>query len=802
MYSKRITQRDGLRLLPVVCSALLFLTGCDSPEERAFSHVTSAEAFLEEDNFLKAELEAKNALQIQPKNADARMVLVTIAESRGDFPEMAANLRAAIESRPDYVPARLKLGTLYALSGMIDDANAQLSEAEQLAPDSAGVRVLRARVLASQGDLEGAAAELQSALEIEPDNVEAIGLFANVTATSDVDSAIAMIDAAMAGQEDKRTLRLLKIQLLQRGGDIDAVDAAYSALVADYPEEAGYSYQYAGFLAATGKEDQIESVLLALVEREPENIQARLALVQFVAGNRGPEAGEAMLLDYLDSAPDAHDLRLVLARQYQVTEREPEAIAEYETVVELAGNEDPALTAKSRLAAIELANGDAEAGEALIEDVLSVDSSNAEALVLRGALNFNRNEFKDAVSDLRSVLRESPDNAGAQLLLARTHSKAEDYSLAKDAYRRALQMTPGNAPVVIELVRLLVREGELEEAETVLEQQIQQTPEDVRIARALIAILVDRERYDDALDEARRVRALEGQAAIGDFLAGRIYQIRGQNEAAMQAFGSSLELKPAAREPLSGYVSSLVALGRQQDAIAFLEKMGRDYPDNLYSKTLLGRVLAGAGETTAAREVFESTLTENQEWLPAYTALAGLNQADLGAQIDVYKRGLDAVPGSQELALLLGTAYERNGQYEDAISTYAEALRANPEMQAVANNMAALLADFRDDEASFEQALELVAEFSDSNNPAFLDTLGWVHYRLGDFVVAQPLLVEAVKLAGDAPVLRYHLGMNYNAQGKFELAVEQLRAATAEGAADYIGKQEAQLMLEQLVAAN
>ncbi|MEE4185401.1 MAG: tetratricopeptide repeat protein [Gammaproteobacteria bacterium] len=802
MILKLITERGlSWRGLTVVLSVCAVLTGCESPEERALAYVTEAQKLLEADNLVKAELEAKNALQIQPKNAEARMVLARVAESRGDFSEMAGHLRSAIEASPDSLEPRLKLGTLYALSSMFDEANAELKAAARLAPDAAGVHVLRARVLAAQGDLEGAAVELQAALAQDPNDIEAVGLFANVTAATDVNAAIAMVDRAMQAQADPRALRLLKIQLLQRAGDVDAVDAAYKALLADYPDEADYVYQYARFLAAAGQPAAVESVLKDLTARQPENIAARLALVQFVAGNRGSAAGEELLQGFLAEQPDAHQLRLLLARVYQLSDRQEAAITAYEQVIERAGNDDAALTAKSRLAAIKLSTGDLEAGEALIDEVLEVDSVNTDALILRGALNYDRDELKDAVSDLRSVLREDPDNQRAQLLLARTHAKAEDYLLAKDAYRRAIGMQPADAQSTLELVRLLVRESELDEAEALLTEQIRATPADLRVTRALVAILLERERFDDALAEARRFGAIEGQEAVGDYLRGGIYQARGQDEAALEAFAASLARKPTAREPLQGYIASLIRLDRAAEARAYLERLGREYPDNLYSRTLLGQVLAGSGDTVAAREVFESTLSANEEYLPAYTALAGLNSTDLGAQIEVYKRGTEAVPDSQELVLLLGTAYERNGQYDDAIAAYEQALESNPGMQAVANNLAALIADFRRDRASLQQALELVSDFADSDNPAFVDTVGWLHHQLGDYDAAQPLLERAVAAAGQVAVLRFHLGMNYYALGKPQRAREHLELATAEGSPDYPGKAEARRVLAEIESA-
>ena len=355
---------------------------------------------------------------------------------------------------------------------------------------------------------------------------------------------------------------MLKIQLLERGAYTERVEQELRALVADYPDEASYSYQLARFLAGEGKTDDVEAVLQAVVERNPEDTQAKLALIQFTAGIRGAEAGQALLQDFIDSDPDDHQLRMVLARQYQVTGETEKASAEYQQVIDKAGNEDVGLVAKSRLAAIELAQGNTEAGEALIEDVIAIDSQNPEALILRGALRFDRDELKDAVSDLRSVLRNQPENERAQLLLARAHSRAGDILLARDAYRRSIEMNPENIQATLELTRILVNERDFAKAEELLRDQILVTPADLNAPRALIAILVSNRRYDDALAEAERVRDLPNQSAVGDFLAGGIYQARDQHEDAVTAFRASLDVAPQAREPLQGLISSLLRLER------------------------------------------------------------------------------------------------------------------------------------------------------------------------------------------------------------------------------------------------
>ena len=198
------------------------------------------------------------------------------------------------------------------------------------------------------------------------------------------------------------------------------------------------------------------------------------------------------------------------------------------------------------------------------------------------------------------------------------------------------------------------------------------------------------------------------------------------------------------------------------------------------------------------KKIFDSALEADASWLPAYTALAGLQSGDVSSQIDTYKRGLAAVPESQELVLLLGTAYERSGQVEEAIASYKIAIEANPDSPAVANNLAALLADNRTDTKSLNYALELASQFSDSDNPAFLDTLGWVHYRLGNYSEALPLMEKAVEAAGQVAVLRYHLGMGYIGAGKPDLAKEQLEIALAGDNVNFTGVDEARAALSKL----
>src|SRR5690606_35834180 len=118
--------------------------------------------------------------------------------------------------------------------------------------------------------------------------------------------------------------------------------------------------------------------------------------------------------------------------------------------------------------------------------------------------------------------------------------------------------------------------------------------------------------------------------------------------------------------------------------------------------------------------------------------------------------GLAVLPGDRLLRLTQTAIYEMSGRFDDAIALYEELLREQPEADVLANNLASLLSEQRDDRASLERAYELARRFERSSVPQFKDTLGWVKYKLGKFDEAAPLLQGAVEQMPELPVLRYH----------------------------------------------
>ena len=105
--------------------------------------------------------------------------------------------------------------------------------------------------------------------------------------------------------------------------------------------------------------------------------------------------------------------------------------------------------------------------------------------------------------------------------------------------------------------------------------------------------------------------------------------------------------------------------------------------------------------------------------------------------------------------------------------------------------------DYRLTEANLQRAVQLSADLGATEQPAFLDTAGWVQYQLENYPQALALIQLAVDNGGNTAVYQYHLGMAYYKNNMPEQAKEALTlAVSVEGA--YAGKDEAQKVLDTL----
>jgi tetratricopeptide (TPR) repeat protein len=211
--------------------------------------------------------------------------------------------------------------------------------------------------------------------------------------------------------------------------------------------------------------------------------------------------------------------------------------------------------------------------------------------------------------------------------------------------------------------------------------------------------------------------------------------------------------------------SVLEEMGRTDEAIREVERIGRDYPESSIPDNELGDLLRQKQRYPEAIVAYDRVIARVKQPVQADWAI-------------YYSRGI---------------AYERTGQWALAEADFNHALQLSPEQPSVLNYLGYAWADMG---RNLDQARDMIqrAAARRPNDGAITDSLGWVLYRQGNVTEATKMLERAVGLEPEDPTITEHLGDAYWATGrKIEAQYQWRRALTLNPSPEDAAKLEAKI---------
>lgn len=794
------TAHRAFLLLIILATALQ--AGCGGAEARKLKHMQRGEAYVAEKNYEKARVEFRNALQIDPQNAQALFMSAQVAEHLNDLRAATGFYQAAIEADPAHAKAIANLAKMYVFAGAPERAMEMVEPALAKAED-ADLLTVRGAARMKGSDVAGALADAKRALELDPDNDNAIALLASIHRESgDNAAAIKLLQDAIGRRPDNTELRLVLAQLYAQLEDRAGAEVELVQIVKLNPAEQSHRYRLALFYIRGKELDKAEAVLREAVRMQPDASEPKLALTDFLASQRSRELAEKELKAFAAAEPDEGQLRLGLGAFYERGGKSELAEVAYREVIERDPEEAPALAARNRIAVMKIAARKYDEAQALLTEVLDQNPRDNDALVLRANIALAGNEPAAAIADLRAVLRDQPTSTGVLRGLARAHLQNNEPALAQDYLKRAVEANPGDIDARIELGQFLSRQGDHQAAGQLLERVVIDSPQNPQAREALFRAQVLALQWDRARRSAEDIKLLRPDLSVGFYFAGLVEQGQGRFQQSIGEFEQALARQPDATEPLAALVRSELELKKPEAAIQRLRSVADKFPENAVARNLLGEVLLSQKRPAEALGAFDEAIARASEWYVPYrgVALAEFAQGNWDAGINAYERGIAASTensGKAALSIDLAAVYEQRQRPDDAIAVYERLVALEPKSTMAANNLAMLLVTYRKDQASLDRAKDMVARFANTAEPAYLNTQGWVKYKRGEFEAAVPLLAQAVERVPESPIMRYHLAMAQYRIGQHDEARSNLERALKANS-QFAGASEARTTLEEL----
>ena len=106
----------------LIVVVLLLVTACSGPDAKKAKFFNKGKTLYDKGDFVKARLEFKNAVQIDPKFADAYRMLGLLELKEGNFKNAYGDFLKVAELNPADMEAQYQLGKLFLGSGAPDKA--------------------------------------------------------------------------------------------------------------------------------------------------------------------------------------------------------------------------------------------------------------------------------------------------------------------------------------------------------------------------------------------------------------------------------------------------------------------------------------------------------------------------------------------------------------------------------------------------------------------------------------------------------------------------------------------------------
>ncbi|PJB29843.1 hypothetical protein CO110_03665 [Candidatus Desantisbacteria bacterium CG_4_9_14_3_um_filter_40_11] len=320
---------------------------------------------------------------------------------------------------------------------------------------------------------------------------------------------------------------------------------------------------------------------------------------------------------------------------------------------------------------------------------------------------------------------------------------------------------------------VLKLEGRFQEAEMWLRKSLVLNPSFYLTYKSLGSIYDQQKEYDRAVAFLRKsVDLLEsGEGDDVWELLGNVYQKQGKLREAVGAYERSLQINAYSESVQSKLVNLYVQMGELPKAGRLCEALIRVNPNIYQAHYNLGMYYHQiVKDDDLSLKHFDRAIQINPKLLNAYFQEAVIYES---------RKNIDKAVENYENFLTLNKIQDADG------------VRA-------ANNLAFLYAEHKP--ARLDEALQLAEKINIlvPHNGSLLDTLGWVHYRRGNYRMANEMLEKGLSCSPNNLDILLHLSKTLIKLGQMDAAKKTLKETWSRPEATVEQRMEAEILLKKL----
>jgi len=784
-------------LTAVLLTSLGLLSACDSSEERAEKHFETAMALLAEGDEKRAIVEFRNVFKLNGTHREARVEYAALQRNRGNVREAIGQYRRLMEQYPDDPNGNRTLAELNAELGNWEATGRYVATGAKIDPNDTTIQALQIvldyRTAVENRDTKAAnlAAEAATEKRIEMPDYQILWQVTvdNHIRNSEFGAALTALDQAIEILPEDHDLYMVRLSVLGALEDDIAIESQLKDMIVRFPEDDTSRTTLVQWYVSQGQLDEAETFLRDAIDPASDDPESRMTLLQFLTELRGKDFAltevEKMIADG-STAPIFASLKSGL--EFELGEYEI-AIAEMEELVVGLEPSDESRTIKFSLAQMLLQTGNVVGARAMVEEILSEDGSQADALKLKASWLIESDDSGEAIVALRTALEQSPRDPEIMTLMAQAHERDGNQELVGEMLSLAVEAANRAPTESIRYSQYLQRDEKFTAAESILVESLRLSPSHLEILVELGDVYLGMSDWPRAEQVIETMLRMDSQEAtdLANELNARFLQAQDKTTEAV-AFLEGLAVDGnSSFEASVAIVRAHLGAGDSESARNYVDTLLADDPNNAGVQFMDAAVNAATGKVTEAESTYRDLLEKDdatvQVWIALYRLMVSQGETDRAAR--TIAEAQLALPDDGTLKWIKAGLLENAGDIDGAIGIYEDLYALDSNNLIVANNLASLMTGTTTDSDAIENAFKIAKRLRQSPVPPYQDTYGWIAFLRGDHAAALSSLEPAAAALSSDPLVQYHLAAVYVALEQNADAIVQFRkVAELTGPAD------------------
>jgi tetratricopeptide (TPR) repeat protein len=699
--------------------AVAVLAGC-SPERKKARLLESAGKFYKAEEYEKAIIEYQNVLQLFPDDMVAMERLALIWLERGAPMRAARYLVKMKTAAPGNLELRLKLARLMLSMGKVGEARKEAALIVEKSSSFPDALILLTETIRSAADFKAVEETMEKMTD--KSNVTYLVASANLmllrgdgaAATTALQRAVARDPKSVAAQTALGGMYAAKGQVAQ-------AREAYKTAADLSSIRSPARLKYAGYLALTGGVTEASEYLKDMSRKVPDYMPAWRGLVQIAMAQKKYDEALELLQTLFKQDQSDYEGRILRARIAMAKGETKQAIEEFEKL----GKDFPGLgLEKHQLALAHVQNNDHPNAIAALQEAISANQDNVEAVLLFAQLSLRAGNAQAAAAAASELVTRHPDMMQAYGVLLDAMRALGKLDNAARVLSQNLQRAPKNPQLHYLLGMIYEQQQKWAEARDSFEKSLELAPDSIVVIAELIGLDLFEKKVPAATTRVQALLEKHPKLAAAHFLEARVHANTRAWDKAETALLKTLELDPRFAGAHGALAECFAARKDQPGTIARLQEFVAKRPNDDFAVIVAGQFYTQINEPQKAREAYEKYLVTKPDAGVVLNNLANLYADQLkqpDRALELARKARAAEPTSPLIADTLGWILYHKKAYDEALPLLQESgakFPQHPEIhyhlgmvnRALGNNDAAL--------ASLRIATNTVATYTGKDDAA------------------------------------------------------------------------------------